>query len=528
METRVINCRQIGPIQAKINRVILEWRMRSAIRATAVLVCALNARAQSPVSEAGRSKEVVEIFAQACVSCHNAKKPAGHLQLDSLQGLAKGGFSGAAIVPGKSTESNLYKRITAREAPLRMPPAGAPLPAEKAEFIKNWIDAGADGLQSGVVDFRRNIEPILKSSCYPCHSGPSPKSSLRLDAKAAALKGGIGGPAIAIGDSNSSRLIQRIEGRGGEPRMPLGRPPLTAEQIASVRHWIDSGANWPTSGDTSANATVEKHWAYRPPVRPAVPKVTGPVVNPIDNFVLARLGKDGMTFSPPASKEKLLRRVTLDLTGLPPSPEEIDEFLQDSRPDAYERVVDRLLASPAYGERWARPWLDFARYADTNGYEADFRRTMWKYRDWVIDAFNRDMPFDEFTIEQLAGDLLPGSTIDQKIATGFHRNTMLNEEGGVDKDESHFDVLVDRVNTTATVWLGSTIGCAQCHNHKYDPFTQKEYYQLMAFFSHDAKKAIANGGSSSKYEEPILELPTPEQAQARADQKSRIEALESH
>ena len=196
----------------------------------------------------------------------------------------------------------------------------------------------------------------------------------------------------------------------------------------------------------------------------------------------------------------------------------------DSLPDAYDRVVNRLLCvSRLWRTLGPDLWLDSARYADTNGYEADFRRSMWKYRDWVISAFNRDLPFDQFTIEQLAGDLLPGSTVDQKIATGFHRNTMLNEEGGVDKDESHFEVLVDRVNTTSTVWLGSTIGCAQCHNHKYDPFTQREYYQFMAFFSNGAKKAIGNGGTSSKYEEPLLEFPSPEQEKARADLKSRIE-----
>jgi hypothetical protein len=501
--------------------------MGRGVWALTVLVCTSGVRAQSPAESAAPSKHVLEIFAQNCVACHNSKKPAANLQLESLEGIAKGGASGAAIVPGKSGESNLYKRIVARDAGLRMPPAGAPLAADQAAVVKAWIDAGAAGLATTAVDFRRDVEPILQSSCYGCHSGPTPKSQLRLDAKAAALKGGIGGPAIAPGDSNASRMIHRVEGRGAEPRMPLGRPPLTADQIAALRHWIDSGAEWPAGADASSAVAVEKHWAYRLPVRPAVPKVNGPAINPIDNFILARLAKDGLTFSPPASKEKLIRRVTLDLTGLPPSPAEIDAFLNDSRPDAYERVVERLLASPAYGERWARPWLDYARYSDTNGYEADFRRTMWKYRDWVINAFNRDMPFDEFTIEQLAGDLLPGPTVDQKIATGFHRNTMLNEEGGVDKDESRFEVLVDRVNTTATVWLGSTIGCSQCHNHKYDPFTQKGYYQLMAFFSNDAKKAIANGGSSTKYEEPILELPTPEQRQARADLKSRIEALES-
>jgi hypothetical protein len=506
--------------------------MGASLRAIVILCCALFAQAQPAITGPGQAKAVLQIFAERCVSCHNASKPAGNLQLESMAGVAAGGSSGIVVVAGDSSKSILYKRIAATDAGLRMPPATAPLSPEKLAVVKAWIDSGAQGLpearalQAGALDFRRDVEPILKTSCYGCHSGPSPKSNLRLDAKAAVLKGGIGGAAIVPGDSNDSRLIHRIEGAGGEPRMPLGRPPLTPAQIATLRHWIDSGAPW-AKDELASDGKIERHWAYLPPVRPLVPKVSGPVLNPIDNFILARLAQDGMTFSPPATKEKLMRRVTLDLTGLPPSPKEIDAFLADSRPDAYERLVDRLLASPAYGERWARPWLDLARYADTNGYEADFRRSMWKYRDWVINALNRDMPFDQFTIEQLAGDLLPGSTVEQKIATGFHRNTMLNEEGGVDKDESHFEVLVDRVNTTATVWLGSTIGCSQCHNHKYDPFTQKEYYQLMAFFSHGAKKAIKNGGTSSKYEEPILEFPSPEQEKARAELKSRIELLEA-
>lgn len=507
-------------------------RVHNSVRAILLVSVALSIEAQ-PANGTSGSGAVLQIFAEQCVKCHNAKQSAGKLRLDSFEGLARGGASGPAVIPGQSVESNVYKRITATDAALRMPPAVAPLAADRIGAIKQWIDAGAEGfVLSGAplnrkVDFARDVEPILKSSCYECHSGSRPKSGLRLDAKNAAIKGGIGGAVIKAGDSNASRLVQRIEGGGGEARMPFGRSPLTGEQISIVRQWIDSGAEWPVGREEAADTGIEKHWAYRPPVRPAVPAVAGPVNNAIDNFLVARLAKEGMKFSQPASKEKLIRRVTLDLTGLPPSPQEIDDFLKDSRPDAYERVVDRLLASPSYGERWARPWLDYARYADTNGYEADFRRTMWKYRDWVINSLNKDMPFDRFTIEQLAGDLLPGATVDQKIATGFHRNTMLNEEGGVDKDESHFEVLVDRVNTTGTVWLGSTIGCSQCHNHKYDPFTQKQYYQLMAFFSNGAKKAIANGGSSSKYEEPILELPTPAQEQARSSLKARIEALES-
>jgi len=454
------------------------------------------------------------------------------LTLDSVEGLAAGGASGAAITPGDSTSSILYKRITATNAGLRMPPTGAPLAAEKIAVIRDWIERGADGLVQRTaslrrsVEFERDVHPILKTSCYPCHSGPQPRSGLRLDAQATAMRGGVGGVVIVPGNSGGSRLVHRIEGTGGEPRMPLGRTPLTPEQIAILRTWIDQGAMWPAVAGKAPAALVEKHWSYRKPSRPAVPAVDGSESNPIDVFVLAVLKQHGLSFSRPASKEKLIRRVSLDLIGLPPTPAEVAAFVADTRPDAYEQLVDRLLASQHFGERWARPWLDYARYADTNGYEADFRRTMWKYRDWVIHALNADMPFDRFTIEQIAGDMLPNATLDQKIATGFHRNTLYNEEGGVDKDESHFEVLVDRVNTTSTVWLGSTLGCAQCHNHKYDPFTQKDYYRMMAFFSNAEKKAVANGDESSKYEEPSLELATPEQEQRRSVLKNRIAALE--
>jgi hypothetical protein len=470
------------------------------------------------------------ILQESCVVCHNGKQAAANLKLDTFEGISMGGASGAVVVAGRPSDSLLFQRITTSERALRMPPAGAVVPPADIAVIKAWIEAGADGLTIGARqivtdgDFRRDVEPVFRSFCYGCHSGPTPKAGLRLDAEAPAMRGGVGGPVITPGDSARSRLIQRIEGVGGEPRMPLGRTPLSAHQIAMLRAWIDQGAKWPAG---SANASVEKHWAYQKPVRPAVPRVDGEIFNPIDNFILTRLRAENLSFSPPASKEKLLRRVSLDLTGLPPTPEEVASFVSDSRPDAYEREVDRLLASPHFGERWARPWLDYARYADTNGYEADKRRTMWKYRDWLIQALNEDMPFDRFTIEQIAGDMLPNATPDQKIASGFHRNTMYNEEGGVDKDESYFEVLVDRVNTTANVWLGSTIGCAQCHDHKYDPFAQKDYYRLMAFFSSAAKKTVANGTESQKYEEPILELPTPAQDQKRSALKSRIDELET-
>ena len=268
--------------------------------------------------------------------------------------------------------------------------------------------------------------------------------------------------------------------------MPYGFSPLTQAQTAVIRDWIDQGALFPAGMEDAV------HWAYVVPKRPDVPRVHAQnwIRNPIDAFVLARLEKNHLTPSPEATPEKLLRRVYLDLTGLPPSIHDIDAYLSDKRPGAYERVVDRLLASPHYGEKMALPWLDLARYADTNGYEKDNRRTMWTYRDWVINAFNADMPYDQFTIKQVAGDLAPGATVDDRIATGFQRDTMMNEEGGVDPAEQRWLTLVDRVNTTSSTFLGTTMACAECHDHKYDPFKQKEYYQLLAFFDHCDEPAI--------------------------------------
>src|SRR6516162_8535248 len=255
------------------------------------------------------------------------------------------------------------------------------------------------------------------------------------------------------------------------------------------------------------------HWAFRAPIRATPPAVKDAawVRNPIDRFILARLEQEGIASSPEADRVTLLRRVSLDLVGLPPSPREVDDFLADSRPDAYERVVDRLLASPHYGERWGRHWLDLARYADSNGFNIDAPRSIWKYRDWVIDALNRDLPFDQFTIEQLASDLIPHSTLEQKIASGFHRNTLMNEEGGIDLEQFRVESVVDRVNTTGSVFLGLTIGCAQCHDHKFDPISQREYYQLFAFFNN--------------VDEPTLDLPTPQQREQREQIRARISQL---
>ncbi len=359
------------------------------------------------------------------------------------------------------------------------------------------------------VDFVRDIQPIFKAHCLKCHGAEKTKGQLRLDSRPLALKGGVSGKVIVPGDGKGSRMIELLLAKDPDERMPAKAEPLAAGKIELVRRWIDEGAEWPDSA--SVDAKVQKHWAYVKPVRPAAPAVKDAawLRNPIDAFVLARLEKEGLAPSPEASRETLLRRLSLDLVGLPPSPEEVDAFVADGD---YEKAVDRLLASPHYGERWARPWLDLARYADTNGFNFDSRRVMWKYRDWVIDALNRDMPFTQFTVEQIAGDLLPEPTLQQRIATGFHRNTLTNEEGGVDKEEARWETLLDRVNTTGAVWLGATLACAQCHNHKYDPFSQREYYRFQAFFEN--------------CDEPKIELLTPAQQAERKRLRAEVKKEE--
>lgn len=374
------------------------------------------------------------------------------------------------------------------------------------------------------IDFARDIQPILTEACYECHGPEKKRASLRLDARRTAFKGGVTGPAIKPGDSESSLLIRRIRGLDGHKRMPLGGDPLTSEQIDVIARWIDAGAAWPDALANDQDLKADQHWAYIKPARPEPPAVEGAswIRNPIDNFILACLEKEHLTSAAEADRHTLLRRVYLDLIGMPPSPADADAFLSDDRLDAYERLVDRLLASPHFGERWAQPWLDLARYADSNGYEKDRLRSVWPYRDWVINALNRDMPFDQFTIEQLAGDLLPNPTLDQQIATGFNRNSMINEEGGVDPEESRCAVVVDRVNTTASVWLGSSIQCAQCHNHKFDPFSQKDYYQLFAFFNNTATEVRQTHDNDMIENSPKLRIPLPNESELRA----RLAALE--
>ena len=342
---------------------------------------------------------------------------------------------------------------------------------------------------SGTMNFARDVAPIFAKNCLVCHGRLAQKGGLRLDGRETAFSGGDTGPVIVAGKATESLLYRYVAGLEPEHLMPpkrvmKSRP--TAGEIGRIRAWIDQGAKWPQGEKVQAVDEERKgHWAFEKPVRPVVPEVrdTSWPKNPIDNFVLARLEKEGLSPSPEADKVTLIRRLSLDLIGLPPTIEEVDAFVADVKPDAYERLVDRLLASPHYGERWARRWLDKARYADTNGYEKDRERSIWPYRDWVIKSLNDDLPFDRFTIAQLAGDMLPDATPSDRVASGFHRNTMRNEEGGIDVEEFRFAAVVDRVATTGSTWLGLTIQCAQCHTHKYDPITHKEYYQLLAFFN---------------------------------------------
>ncbi len=351
------------------------------------------------------------------------------------------------------------------------------------------------------IDFDRDVRPILTANCFACH-GPDEETreaDLRLDTAAGAIADLGGHVAIKPGDADASTLVRRIESRDEDELMP---PPdsgheLSEDEKQTLKRWITAGAKY------------EVHWSFAPPIRASL---TGSNVHPIDEFARRRLSEAGLTPNEPADRYQLIRRVTLDLIGLPPTPEQVDAFVADGADDAFEKVVDRLLTSESFGEHWARMWLDLARYADTKGYEKDNPREIWRYRDWVIESLNRDLPYDQFTISQLAGDLLPDAAVEQRLATAFHRNTLTNEEGGTDDEEFRVAAVKDRVDTTIQVWMGLTMGCAKCHSHKYDPITQEEYYRFFAFFNQTA---------DTDQESPLMESPTEQQS-------AKVEALQKH
>ncbi|MCA1684736.1 MAG: PSD1 and planctomycete cytochrome C domain-containing protein, partial [Planctomycetia bacterium] len=356
--------------------------------------------------------------------------------------------------------------------------------------------ASAAGKPDRPIDFNREIRPILSNHCFQCHGPDAQKRKgvarpLRLDTEEGAFADLGGYRAIVKGDPEESDLIQRV---GSDDPLDVMPPPkagerLAAKDVALLTDWVRQGASY------------ARHWSYVKPARPTPPGVRDGSWprNAVDAFILSRLEREGLRPSPEAGKHALIRRVALDLTGLPPTPEEVERFARDDAPGAYDRLVDRLLASPAFGEHWARMWLDMARYADSAGYADDPPRTIWSYRDYVVRSLNANKPFDQFTVEQIAGDLLPAPTDEQLVATAFHRNTLTNNEGGTNDEEFRNVAVTDRVNTTMAVWMGSTLACAQCHDHKYDPFTQKEYFQLFALFNN-------TGDADRRDESPLLPL----------------------
>ncbi len=369
-----------------------------------------------------------------------------------------------------------------------------------ALFNTSFLVATALG-SGATVDYLRDVKPLMTQHCVRCHGESKEEAALRVDTAEAMKLGGESGSITKRRPGRDSLLLEVVTGTHPEiARMPYKKPALSSQEISTLRSWVAEGAKAPE--DEEPGRFV--HWAFLPPVQPEPPTVQQAtwVRNAIDRFILARLERDKIVPSPEAEGVTLLRRVCLDLTGIPPSPEQVDAFLNDPSSDAYERAVDQLLASPQYGERWGRIWLDVARYSDSDGYSIDSPRQIWKYRDWVVDALNRDLPFDRFVIEQLAGDLLPEPTIDQRVATGFNRNTQINQEGGIDPEQFRIEAVFDRVNTYGTAFLGLTVSCAQCHDHKFDPITQKDYYQLFAFFNNSPDDGHGSGKAEGRLEFP--------------------------
>ncbi len=375
--------------------------------------------------------------------------------------------------------------------------------------------------------FESEVRPTLHTRCAQCHNDELRTSGLSVASRQSLLEGGNRGAAVSLERPAESLILSALRHASGLKMPADGR--LSDRKVAAIERWIELGAPWPEVTASATAGRVARHWSFEPVARPETPPVanTDWVRNPLDRFVISRLEEAGLEPSPEAPGATLAKRAHLDLTGLPPSPEDVRDFLADTDPGAYERMVDRLLDSPRYGERWGRHWLDIARYADSNGYNNDAPRKIWMYRDWIIDALNRDLPFDQFVIEQLAGDLLPGASRQQVVATGFHRNTLLNLEGGIDFEQYRVEAVVDRVDVTGIAFLGLTLGCARCHDHKYDPISQREFYQFFAFFnSIDELSGDFNDqeGRARAYE-PLLEFGSDEQYLRRDAIKAQLKAM---
>ncbi|TDJ74582.1 MAG: DUF1553 domain-containing protein [Planctomycetota bacterium] len=511
--------------------------IRLTIRSLAALSLAATPFASTPQAsgpDVDFARDVRPILARRCFECHGPDKQKGSLRLDVRDSLFRGPDPDfPPVVPGDLEASGLFERVTLpADDPDVMPAKGEPLSVDEIEVLRKWITAGAPAPASaftpvsetgaaglppasperiaealaalddagGPVDFNRDVRPILAANCFQCH-GHDPehrKAGLRLDTYEGAFAEGDGATALIVpGDAARSILVHRILAADEDDRMPpadSGRELDERERGLLVR-WIVDGAKW------------EEHWSFIAPEVPPLPEVEGEhwPRGAIDRFILARLEAEGLAPSAETDRRSLIRRVTLDLTGLPPTLEEVESFVARDDPDAYERLVDRLLDSPRYGEHMARYWLDAARYGDTHGLHLDNYREMWPYRDWVIDAFNANKPYDEFAVEQIAGDLLPDASLAQRIASGFNRAHVSTNEGGSISEEVYVRNVVDRVSTTGTVFLGLTVGCAVCHDHKFDPVTQKEFYQLFAFFNNlDANPMDGN----AKAHPPVAKVPS--------------------
>jgi mono/diheme cytochrome c family protein len=500
-----------------------------------------SARGPAPASspDVDFVREVQPILAASCVRCHAAGLAQGKLRLDTREGLLQGGGSGPVVVAGDGKGSPLYQRLVLDDPQKRMPWLSDPLSPSQVETVRRWIDAGApwpEGVTVAVaaaapvakvapsepsnvrpisdgpaLAFNKDVRPILAANCYACH-GPdrnNRQAGLRLDREEVA-KGPLASGHVAIvpGAPAKSALIQRITDPDEQRRMPhvsSGKERLGRSQIDTLRRWIEQGAPW------------EPHWSYIPPARSPLPVVkhVGWPKGAVDTFILAEMEKQGLSPSAEAERHELLRRVSFDLVGLPPTPEEMRAFGEDKGEGAYERVVDRLLASPRFGERMAMSWLDLVRYADSVGYHSDNSRVVWRYRDYVIDAFNRNLPFDRFTAEQLAGDLLPSPTTEQRIASGYNRLLQTTEEGGAQPKEYRAIYLADRVRNASTVWLAATIGCAQCHDHKFDPYLAKDFYSFGAFFADVKERPV--GRRDPDYLPDEKQRPLMEAASAEVD-----------
>jgi hypothetical protein len=451
----------------------------------------LQVRAQEPTSF---SRDIKPILENSCFGCHSEGLQLSKLDLSTREGALRGGAHGPAIVPGSAEQSRLFRVIAGLEKPA-MPLDGEPLPANEIALIKSWIDEGAHWDAAAEVSFASNAKQLLEYSCYSCHGGGLTLSGLDLSTREGALKGGVHGPAIVPGKAEESRLYRRIAGLE-KPAMPLEGTPPTPEQIAGIKAWIDAGAPWEAvTGTGSASAAsgtlapenaqlppgARDYWAFKLPVQAALPAVGANLANPIDRFLEKTRREKGLKAAARADRLTLVRRAYLDLIGMPPTPAQTAEFIADTRPGNWERLIDKLLAMPQYGERWGRHWLDVARYADSSGYEVDKDRpNAWRYRDYVIDSFNADKPYNVFLTEQIAGDEMDGKTHQTFIATEFLRAGPRVELSDADNPQYRYDYLDDVISTVGKGTLGLTLQCARCHNHKFDPILQKDYYALQA------------------------------------------------